>query len=426
MNQASGRWFLAVALSLLGSFDPLHAQPAGVRPCGELAALTIEDVAITSATDVPAGSFTPKFDWDRQDTLMYYDGVAKAMGGLPTTQEFFRFFPGAWHGALQWRPRAGGIRCAGGARSMGRERGSPLAVARHAQLERRRRSHASAVRLSRGRPPSRRQRRRGVQLHVRPGSLLDAVERPIAIPHAGRCWDSPPFVLLLALILSRPVSPLVALIVVPTARGARRRVRAGDRAVHRRAASSRRPRSPAMFVFAILYFGIMTDAGLLDPIVDRILRVVGTRPRRIVVGTALLALLVHLDGSGAVTFLVTIPAMLPLYERLGMDRRVLACVASLAAGVNFLPWTGPTVARLGRRCTSRRRSCSGRSSRSRPSGWSSSSWSRTGWAGGRSGGSGCADDRARPAGAVERSRPRNCRRCGGRASSGPTWCSRWS
>src|SRR3954463_10912480 len=99
----------------------------------------------------------------------------------------------------------------------------------------------------------------------------------------------------------------------------------------------------AMFVFAIVYFGVMTDAGLLDPIVDRILHAVGTNPTRIVVGTALLALLVHLDGSGAVTFLVTIPAMLPLYARLGMDRRVLACVASMAAGVNFLPWTGPTL-----------------------------------------------------------------------------------
>jgi len=61
------------------------------------------------------------------------------------------------------------------------------------------------------------------------------------------------------------------------------------------------------------------------------------------VGTALLALLIHLDGSGAVTFLITIPIMLPLYERLGMDRRVLACAASLAAGVNFLPWTGPMI-----------------------------------------------------------------------------------
>src|SRR5262249_15622195 len=97
------------------------------------------------------------------------------------------------------------------------------------------------------------------------------------------------------------------------------------------------------FVFAILFFGVMTDAGLLDPVIDRILRAAGARPRRVVVGTALLALVVHLDGSGAVPFLAPIPAMLPLYERRGMDRRVLACAASLAAGVNFLPWTGPTV-----------------------------------------------------------------------------------
>ena len=98
-----------------------------------------------------------------------------------------------------------------------------------------------------------------------------------------------------------------------------------------------------MFVFAILFFGIMTDAGMLDPIIDRILKTVGTKPTRIVMGTTLLALLVHLDGSGAVTFLITIPAMLPLYERLGIDKRILACAASMAAGVNFLPWTGPMI-----------------------------------------------------------------------------------
>lgn len=98
-----------------------------------------------------------------------------------------------------------------------------------------------------------------------------------------------------------------------------------------------------MFVFAILFFGTMTDAGMLEPLIAGLLRVVGRRPSRIVPGTALLALLVHLDGSGAVTFLVTIPALLPLYEELGIDRCILACVASMAAGVNFLPWTGPTL-----------------------------------------------------------------------------------
>jgi citrate-Mg2+:H+ or citrate-Ca2+:H+ symporter, CitMHS family len=147
---------------------------------------------------------------------------------------------------------------------------------------------------------------------------------------------------LLALIMSQRLSPLVALIVVPAAAAL-----AGgfglETATFITTGVQQTGSVAAMFVFAILYFGIMTDAGMLDPIVDRILWLVGTRPTRIVMGTALLALLVHLDGSGAVTFLVTVPAMLPLYERLQMDRRILACAASMAAGVNFLPWTGPTL-----------------------------------------------------------------------------------
>ena len=148
--------------------------------------------------------------------------------------------------------------------------------------------------------------------------------------------------LLLALIMSRRLSPLVALVVVPTAAAL---LGGFGLRTTQFISSGLQQTAPvaAMFVFAILYFGVMTDAGLLDPIVNRILRVVGTRPTRIVMGTALLALLVHLDGSGAVTFLVTVPAMLPLYDRLGMDKRILACAASMAAGVNFLPWTGPTL-----------------------------------------------------------------------------------
>jgi citrate-Mg2+:H+ or citrate-Ca2+:H+ symporter, CitMHS family len=98
-----------------------------------------------------------------------------------------------------------------------------------------------------------------------------------------------------------------------------------------------------MFVFAILFFGIMTDAGLLDPIIDRILGGIGGRPTRLIMGSALLTLIIHLDGSGAVAFLIAIPAMLPLYERLNIDKRILALVVSMAAGVNFLPWTGPMI-----------------------------------------------------------------------------------
>jgi citrate-Mg2+:H+ or citrate-Ca2+:H+ symporter, CitMHS family len=148
-------------------------------------------------------------------------------------------------------------------------------------------------------------------------------------------------VLLLA-IMTKRMSPLVALIVLPVAAS----LIGGfgwDTSKFIVAGLQNLAPVVGMFVFAILFFGVVTDAGMLDPIIDRILHTVGTRPTRIVMGTTLLALLIHLDGSGAVTFLITIPAMLPLYDRLGIDRRILACAASMAAGVNFLPWTGPMI-----------------------------------------------------------------------------------
>lgn len=143
-------------------------------------------------------------------------------------------------------------------------------------------------------------------------------------------------------ILARLVSPLTGLIVVPVAASLAAGFGFQTGAFMLKGIESVASVA-AMFLFAILFFGIMSDAGMIDPLIARIVRVAGGRPSRIVPGTALLALLVHLDGSGAVTFLVTIPVMLPLYERLGIDRRILACVTSLAAGVNFLPWTGPTI-----------------------------------------------------------------------------------
>ncbi|AMO96750.1 citrate transporter [Collimonas fungivorans] len=149
-------------------------------------------------------------------------------------------------------------------------------------------------------------------------------------------------VTLLAAILTKKMSPLVALIAIPIIAAL---IGGFGLETSKFIVSGITSIAPVagMFVFAILFFGIVTDAGMLDPIISAILRIVGSRPTRIVPGTALLALLIHLDGSGAVTFLVTIPAMLPLYTRLGIDKRILACVASLAAGVNFLPWTGPMI-----------------------------------------------------------------------------------
>ncbi len=148
--------------------------------------------------------------------------------------------------------------------------------------------------------------------------------------------------LLLLVIMTKRMSPLIALILIPLVACL---VGGFGWDTSKFIVSGLQSLAPVvgMFVFAILFFGVVTDAGMLDPIIDRILRTVGTRPTRIVMGTTLLALLIHLDGSGAVTFLITIPAMLPLYDRLGIDKRILACAASMAAGVNFLPWTGPMI-----------------------------------------------------------------------------------
>ena len=99
-----------------------------------------------------------------------------------------------------------------------------------------------------------------------------------------------------------------------------------------------------MFIFAILFFGILTDAGTFTPIITRLLRLSGSDPAKVAVATAVLAMIVHLDGSGAVTFLITVPAFLPMYDALKMKRTTLACIVALAAGtMNILPWGGPTI-----------------------------------------------------------------------------------
>ncbi|MED4163847.1 CitMHS family transporter [Halalkalibacterium halodurans] len=97
-----------------------------------------------------------------------------------------------------------------------------------------------------------------------------------------------------------------------------------------------------MFIFAILYFGIMQDAGLFDPIIDRMIAISRGNVIAVAVATVLIAAVAHLDGSGASTFLITIPALLPLYKRLNMNPYLLLLLVGTSASVlNMLPWAGP-------------------------------------------------------------------------------------
>ena len=144
------------------------------------------------------------------------------------------------------------------------------------------------------------------------------------------------------LIMTKRLSPLVALTLVPIAFALVGGFHAGLGPMMLEGIKKIAP-TGILLMFAILYFGVMIDAGLFDPIVDRILRLVKGDPLRIVIGTAVLALVISLDGDGSTTYMITVASMLPLYKRLKMNPLNLTCVALIASGLmNLTPWGGPT------------------------------------------------------------------------------------
>ncbi|MGW1766221.1 CitMHS family transporter [Streptomyces sp. NPDC002073] len=146
----------------------------------------------------------------------------------------------------------------------------------------------------------------------------------------------------LVLIMMKKMSPIAALVLIPAlfcvfaGQGAQ----LGDYVIE---GVGKLAPTAAMLMFAIVYFGLMIDVGLFDPIVRGILRFCKADPVRVVVGTAVLAAIVSLDGDGSTTFMITVSAMYPLYKRLGLSLVVMTGVAATANGVmNTLPWGGPT------------------------------------------------------------------------------------
>ena len=100
----------------------------------------------------------------------------------------------------------------------------------------------------------------------------------------------------------------------------------------------------ALFVFSVLYFGFMTDAGMFDVIIGKLMKLVGDNVIGVAVVTCIIALVGHLDGGGASTFCIVIPAMLPVFKRMHMRPTSLLRIAVLAMGVlNLMPWAGPTM-----------------------------------------------------------------------------------
>ncbi|MGF6489673.1 citrate transporter [Pseudomonas simiae] len=143
------------------------------------------------------------------------------------------------------------------------------------------------------------------------------------------------------LIMSKRLSPLVALLLVPVAFGCLGGFATQLGAMMYDGVKMLAP-TGIMLTFAILYFCLMTDAGLFNPLIKILLRLVKGDPRKIVVGTAVLGLCVGLDGDGATTYIIATAAFLPLYRLTGIRLQVMATVLLMAIGVmNILPWAGP-------------------------------------------------------------------------------------
>ena len=97
-----------------------------------------------------------------------------------------------------------------------------------------------------------------------------------------------------------------------------------------------------LFIFSVIYFGVMSDTGMFDVIVNRLVKMAGSNVIAVTVATAVIATIAHLDGTTATTVLITIPSLYPVYKAMKIDTRILLCLTGACMGVmNPLRWGGP-------------------------------------------------------------------------------------
>lgn len=149
------------------------------------------------------------------------------------------------------------------------------------------------------------------------------------------------------LLLKGKMSPIVVLTVIPTVAALILCVTQGEYgpievAGFIKDGISTTTSNGILFIFSVIYFGVMSDTGLFDVIVNRLVKLAGNNVIAVTVATAIIATIAHMDGTTATTVLITIPAMYPVYKKMNIDSRVLLCLTGACMGVmNLLPWGGP-------------------------------------------------------------------------------------
>ncbi|WP_217972396.1 CitMHS family transporter [Staphylococcus xylosus] len=147
---------------------------------------------------------------------------------------------------------------------------------------------------------------------------------------------------IVGLLIAQRISPVVGMILIPSIGALLLGYNVGDLVKFFNSGLDQVINVVIMFIFAIIFFGIMSDSGMFKPLVKRL--IILTRGNVIVVCivTALIGIFAQLDGAGATTFLLSIPALLPLYKALNMNRYLLLLLLALSAAImNMVPWGGP-------------------------------------------------------------------------------------
>lgn len=99
-----------------------------------------------------------------------------------------------------------------------------------------------------------------------------------------------------------------------------------------------------LFIFSISYFTLMSEAGLFDPIINFLIKKVGKSVTTILFAVVMTTMVAHLDGSGATTFLIVVPAFLPICKKLKVrPEALLSAICGMYAVMNIVPWGGPTI-----------------------------------------------------------------------------------
>lgn len=148
-------------------------------------------------------------------------------------------------------------------------------------------------------------------------------------------------VVFLFLIITKRLSVITALVIIPIIFGLLAGFNPKELGEMMLAGIKQVAPTGILLMFAVLYFATMLDAGLFDPVIAFIIRSVKGDPMKVIIGTAILTMIVHLDGDGTATFMIVLSAFLPIYKELKINRLILSGIVALSVGpLHLVPWSG--------------------------------------------------------------------------------------